>query len=294
MGAVGEDLRRGAKQMISTTAQAKINLTLEVLRKRPDSYHEIRSVVQTINFLDKLNFHPSSRLEFTCSLPEWSAEKSLVFKAAELLYSTTGAKLGAYIEIEKRIPLSSGLGGDSSDAAAVLRGLNLLWKLELSLRDLIKIGAQLGSDVILFLYGGTLLMEGRGEKIRALPSMPHLNIILLMPAIDRVENKTRQMYGRLTPSDFSDGKASDKLVKILESAGEYPETRVYNVFEKQAASFFKGLKQSSLKFHQAGATSVHLAGSGPTLFSLIKEDNEAAGIHKRLREMGQEAYLVKS
>ena len=118
-------------------------------------------------------------MDIKCNLPEWSASKSLVSKAVSLLRNSTGVNQGALIEIEKRIPLSSGLGGDSSDAAAVLRGLNLLWNLKLSLRDLINYAAQLGSDVPLFLYGGTVLIEGKGEKIRPLRPMPHMTVILV-------------------------------------------------------------------------------------------------------------------
>ncbi len=168
--------------MMTATAQAKINITLEVLKKRADGFHEIRSIVQTIDFCDKLRFQAGPRLDIKCNLPEWSASKSLVSKAVDLLRNTTGSRQGAVIEIEKRIPLSSGLGGDSSDAAAVLRGLNLLWNLKLSLRDLISLGAQLGSDVPLFLYGGTVLVEGRGEKVRPLRPMPHMTVVLLSPS----------------------------------------------------------------------------------------------------------------
>ena len=93
--------------------------------------------------------------------------------------------------------MSSGLGGDSSDAAAVLRGLNMIWDLKLSIRDLLNLGAQLGSDVPLFLYGGTLLIEGRGEKVRPLRPMPHMTVVLLVPSIPRLENKTQQLYSQL-------------------------------------------------------------------------------------------------
>jgi 4-diphosphocytidyl-2-C-methyl-D-erythritol kinase len=278
--------------MISAIAQAKINLTLEVLKRREDGYHEIRSVVQTIDFADKLSFRASPRLEFHCNSPEWSAEKSLVSKAAELLIRTSGSRQGVAIEIEKRIPLSSGLGGDSSDAAAVLRGLNLLWNLQLSLRDLIKLAIELGSDVPLFLYGGTLLMEGKGEKIRPLPPMPHSNVVLLLPQIPRAENKTRQMYARLTPANFSRGQATDNLIQTLEKGQASTETGLFNVFDEVGMRFFSRLRDARLKFLQAGGDSVHLAGSGPTLFSLIKDNLVAIGVQKRLQEMGQEAFLA--
>ena len=139
------------KHMMTATAPAKINLTLETLKKRPDGFHEIRSVVQTISFADKIKIGASPRLDIKCNLPEWSASKSLVTKAISLLRNSTGANQGALIDIEKRIPLSSGLGGDSSDAAAVLRGLNLHWNLKLSLArfDQLRRAIRLGRAAIL-------------------------------------------------------------------------------------------------------------------------------------------------
>jgi 4-diphosphocytidyl-2-C-methyl-D-erythritol kinase len=278
--------------MMTATAPAKINLTLEVLKKRPDGFHEIRSVVQTLSFGDKLKIGPAPRLEIKCNLPQWSLAKSLVAKAVSLLRNSTGASQGALIEIEKRIPLSSGLGGDSSDAAAVLRGLNLLWNLKLSLRDLINYATQLGSDVPLFLYGGTVLMEGRGEKIRPLRPMPHMTVIIVIPAIPRVENKTQQMYSQLNVRNYTPGKITEDFINMLEGRAAAPGMGLYNVFNDVGLKYFTGIQEYRKKFLEAGAGDVHLAGSGPTLFSLTRDDVKAYDIHKRLQGMGLEAYLA--
>ena len=133
--------------MITIAAPAKINLTLEVLGKRPDGFHDIRSVVQTINLCDRLCFKPAKSIEITSTSPDWKAGKSLVSQAASLLRESCGCSSGAAITVEKRIPLVAGLGGDSSDAAAVLLGLNQLWKCELSQTQLSELAARLGSDV---------------------------------------------------------------------------------------------------------------------------------------------------
>ncbi|MFC1981580.1 4-(cytidine 5'-diphospho)-2-C-methyl-D-erythritol kinase [Chloroflexota bacterium] len=158
--------------MLTVPAPAKLNLTLEVLGKRPDGFHEIRSVIQAINLCDSLRFQLSQEVTVKSDMPDWSAEESLVSKAASLLQRTTGCSKGASIEVEKLIPLISGLGGDSSDAAAALRGLNQLWKLGLTQEKLVGLAAQLGSDVAFFLYGGTALAEGRGELVTPLPPPP--------------------------------------------------------------------------------------------------------------------------
>ena len=157
--------------MITISAPAKINLTLEVLSQRADGYHEIRSVIQAISLCDRLSFEPADGLGFRSDSAEWVAEKSLVSKVAAWLKKESGTAKGTIISVKKRIPLLAGLGGDSSDAAATLRGLNQLWGLGLTLEQLIPLARQLGSDVAFFLYGGTALVEGRGEIVTPLPPL---------------------------------------------------------------------------------------------------------------------------
>jgi 4-diphosphocytidyl-2-C-methyl-D-erythritol kinase len=278
--------------MMTATAPAKLNLTLEVLKKRTDGFHEIRSVVQTISFNDKLNIGAAPRVEFKCNLQGWSASKSLVSKTVSLLQNATGCRQGVLIEIEKRIPISSGLGGDSSDAAAVLRGLNLHWNLKLSLRDLISYAVQLGSDVPLFLYGGTVLIEGKGEKIRPLRPMPHMTVILLIPSIVRTENKTQQMYAQLNVRHYTPGRITEDFLNMLDGKASKPGIGLFNVFEETAYRYFTGLKDYKQKFLAAGADDVRVAGSGPVLFSLTRDDVKAYDVHKKLLDMGLQAHLA--
>jgi len=278
--------------MIST-APAKINLTLEVLKKRADGFHDIRSIVQTVSFYDKLKITASPHMEIKCNLPEWSLNKSLVNKAINLLRNSAAGNQGATIEIEKHIPLSSGLGGDSSDAAAVLRGLNLLWNLKLSQRDLLGYGAQLGSDVSLFLYGGTMLMEGKGEIIRPLKPMPHMSVILLLPPVKRPENKTQQMYAQVSARQYTSGKNTQDFINMLEGKAAAPGLSLYNVFDDVGVRFFPGLTEYRQKFLAAGAQEVHLAGSGPTLYSAMRNETKANDIHEKLIKMKLEAYLTE-
>ncbi|MFH1776194.1 MAG: 4-(cytidine 5'-diphospho)-2-C-methyl-D-erythritol kinase, partial [Candidatus Omnitrophota bacterium] len=158
--------------MLIIEAPAKLNLTLEVLGKRPDGYHEIRSVMQTVNLHDTLIFRHAGGVAVSSNSPEWKPEESLVSRAVSLVQSAIGCSRGAAIEVEKHIPLVAGLGGDSSDAAAALRGLNQLWELDLSQRKLLELAAQMGSDVPFFIDGGTALAEGRGEMLTPLPPLP--------------------------------------------------------------------------------------------------------------------------
>ncbi len=292
MGASGNYIFRGKSAVIAATAQAKINITLEVLKKRADGYHEIRSIVQTIDFCDKLNFKAGPRMEIICNFPEWSASKSLVLKAVDLLRNTSGTRKGAMVEIEKSIPLNAGLGGDSSDAAAILRGLNLFWGLKLSIRDLLNLGTQLGSDVPLFLYGGTLLVEGRGEKVRPIRPLPHSIVVLLVPPAPKIENKTRLLYAQLNVNHYTSGKITEDFVNALEGRAASQNPTMFNVFDSVGIRYFKGLREYRQKFIEAGAVDVHLAGSGPTLFTLLQDDVKASAIHKKLQEKGLEAYLA--
>jgi 4-diphosphocytidyl-2-C-methyl-D-erythritol kinase len=276
--------------MMTVTASAKLNLTLEILSKRPDEYHEIKSVIQTISLCDKLTFQPSPRVEIKSESPGWKSEKSLATKAANLLKQRIGFASGAIIVIEKRVPMVAGLGGDSSDAAAVLRGLNLFRDLRLSLRELIRMAAELGSDVPLFLIGGTVLAEGKGESITPLPPAPHAEVVLLVPVVNKIENKTRTLYSLIKTRNFTSGKATDELVKFLKARQKVPLSGLHNAFEDVAFDFFKGLRESRHKFLEAGAPDVHLTGSGPALFTLVPDPTEANRIYRNLQEKGLESY----
>src|SRR4030043_1892880 len=154
--------------MLKYLAPAKINLVLEVLSKRADGYHEIRSLIQAINLCDVFSFELADETSFECTEPSLQTSDSLVVQAAELLRKVGGYNKGAKIKLEKRIPWGAGLGGGSSDAAATLSALNRLWNLKLTISDLIEPAARLGSDVPFFIYGGTALIEGRGERVMPL------------------------------------------------------------------------------------------------------------------------------
>ena len=280
--------------MLIIEAPAKINLTLEVLGKRPDGYHEIRSVIQTVNFCDSLQITPDKEVRFKSNKSVWSGEQSLVAKAVKLLQAATGSTQGASIKIKKCLPLISGLGGDSSDAAAVLRGLNQLWELGLSTTKLQALAQQLGSDVSFFLSGGTALMEGRGEKVTPLPPMPHQWVILIIPEVPRLPGKTKRVYSMLRPSHYTDGKITEKLITFLKSGGEFSSSLLYNVFENVV--FGSGEELTILRDHllKIGAPNIHLAGSGPTMFTLLEDKSQAEDLLVRLKNQRIEAFLTET
>jgi len=277
--------------MLTVKAPAKINLTLEVLGKRPDGFHNIRSVIQAINLYDSLGFSLSDSIEVSSDNPDFVPERSLIPGAAALLQQVKGCSQGVKIEVEKRIPLSSGLGGDSSDAAAVLLGLNELWPPTLKPAQLLDLATRLGSDVVFFLYGGTALAEGRGDKIAPLPSLSRSWVVLLTPALPEVEKKTQQLYGRLKPNHYSDGEITDRMVLGL-TRGAVSPSLLFNTFENVAYDFFPKLKVYKEHLLKLGAERVHLAGSGPTLFTLLEDRAKAEELYTRGKDQGLKCYLA--
>jgi 4-diphosphocytidyl-2-C-methyl-D-erythritol kinase len=280
--------------LVVVTAPAKINLTLEVLRKRPDGFHEIRSVVQAIDLADEITIEAGEGVTFTCDLKEWSAEKSLLNKAAELLQQAAGVKKGAAVKIVKRIPLMSGLGGDSSDAAALLKGLNEFWGLKLPAEKLATLAAQSGSDAAFFIRGGTAFMTGRGETVKALPALNKMWLVLVMPDIPVEVGKTGRMYAALKPAYFTDGDITQKVVDAITSGKPFKPSMLYNVFENTAFEDYN-IKQLYLDpLLKMGALHVHLAGSGPTLFTMSAEKSRAEEIYIKCKSLRMKAWLAQT
>ena len=280
--------------MLTVLAPAKLNLTLEVLGERPDGYHEIRSVIQTMNLCDSLNFQPSRNISVESSMPDWASAKSLVSRAVSLLQETTGCSRGAAIEVSKHIPLMSGLGGDSSDAAATLCGLNKLWDLGLTREKLLDLAAQLGSDVAFFLYSGTALVEGRGEVVIPLPPLPRRWVVLVVPDVPPLSGKTKQLYAGLNASHYTDGQITAKLVTVLRESREFTPSLLFNTFENVAFNHFPGLKMYQEQLVKAGAGNIHLAGSGPTLFTMVEDKTRAEVLLGRLQGQGVETHLAET
>ena len=280
--------------MLTIQAPAKLNLTLEVLNKRPDGYHEIRSIVQTVSLYDTIEFELSDSIQYSSDLAEWDAQKSLVSKAISLLQKTTENKGGASIRVSKRIPLASGLGGDSSDAAAILLGINRLLDLGLSLKKLHSLAEQLGSDVPFFLYGGTALMAGRGEIITPLPSLKTIPILLIIPDLPRPARKTEQLYTSLKPQYYTDGKITERLADTIRQSRTVTSNSLFNVFENITFAPDSELYKIRAQIMDKGATNVHLAGSGPALFTILESRAEGERLRASLKSPGMSLYVVET
>jgi 4-diphosphocytidyl-2-C-methyl-D-erythritol kinase len=280
--------------MITLKAPAKINLTLEVLRKLPNGFHEIRSILQTIDLHDTLYLDKGKEISFKCDMEEWSAEKSLVSRTVDLLREETGYKGGVAIKIENRIPLVSGLGGDSSDAAALLGGLNELWGLSFSDEKLAKLAAKLGSDVPFFLHGGTALATGQGEKITLLPPIPPMWLVLVVPDLPIETGKTGRMYASLKPSHFTDGSITDKVAGALRKGQPFKPAMIFNTFENITFADFNIRRIYIDHLIKMGALHVHLAGSGPALFTMFQDKARAEDIYLKCRKQDMRTFLAET
>ena len=280
--------------MFKLIAPAKINLALEVTGKRPDGYHDIKSIVQTIDLADELEFSPADTLDIAGDLAGWDGAKSLVSKAATLLRERCGCVNGARVRVAKRIPLMSGLGGDSSDGAAALKGLNRLWNLGLSDPELMEMGAALGSDVPFFFCGGTALIEGRGELVTPLRALPSSWVVLLLPPVPAENGKTGRLYGALKQGDFTNGDKTEKFVRALMERWEIPPSLFGNVFERAAGELWPEIEEYRWRFLEAGAYRVRLSGAGPALFSLHRDKDEAERIFTNLKKAGFQCHMVRT
>lgn len=278
--------------MLTVYAPAKINLVLEVLGKNND-YHQISSIVQSIDLCDVLNFQLEEEIRFECTEPSLKRD-NLVTQAAALLKESTKYSLGARIELRKHIPWGVGLGGGSSDAAATLIALNELWRLGLPLSELVHLSSKLGSDVPFFIHKGTALVEGKGEQVTPLPSLPSTSFVLLVPSLPKMSSKTKQMYNHLRVADFTEGQFVEQALKSLKQGKTIQYDLMFNVFERIAFDLFPKLDKYRKILKEEGAPRICLAGSGPCLFTFFSEAKEAGELFSRLQKRKLECYLVFS
>ncbi len=257
--------------MLELIAPAKLNFVLEVTGQRVDGYHDIASVMQTIDLADTVRLEPASSIEIDVSGEARSGvplegPRNLAFGAAHALAEAAGnPSLGVRIELEKQIPAGMGLGGGSTDAAAVLRGLNRLWNLDLAPEALGEVAAAVGSDVTFFLHGGTAVAGGRGELIEPLPDVEALDLTLFMTSM-QLEDKTRQMYGMLSPADFTDGRKARLAAESLRRSLPLRQHDLYNAFDRHVGELAPQVA-SAMALCREQNLAVFAAGSGPGFFT---------------------------
>lgn len=277
-------------------AYAKINLTLDVLGKRADGYHELATIMQTVDLYDTLCLTEiaGERVLLHCNRPELNTMDNLAVRAALLIRQRAQSRRGVLIELHKRIPMAAGLGGGSSDAAAVLRALQQWWQLPLTAGDLLDMATTLGSDVPFFLSGGLALCEGRGERVTPLmPCWPAALrwLLVVKPAIAL---STAAIFGSLPASDYSDGTHSQALRADCVEGRELSTQHLYNGLERGVLEHYSQVAQARCDLLEAGAELVQLSGSGPTLFAAFSTLPRACNTLRAMQAGGYEVYLTRA
>ncbi|RPA60787.1 4-(cytidine 5'-diphospho)-2-C-methyl-D-erythritol kinase [Aerococcus agrisoli] len=275
-------------------APAKINLAQDILFRRDDQYHEVAMVMASIDLSDYLTFEliPENKIIVETSrafLPE--DNRNHAFQAAQLMKKVGNIQSGVHISIEKRIPVAAGLGGGSTDAAAVFRKLNTMWDMNLPLSELQALASRVGSDVAYSIAGGTALVEGRGEKISLIQPAPKCWIILAKPAISV---STRKIFQQLDIDRLKYEPNTPKVLAALEN-GSYDDLMAAIGNSLEGVTFSQHpqlarLKQQMLHF---GADGVTMSGSGPTIIGFTQVYSRGHRIYNALRGFCQEVYMVR-
>lgn len=277
------------------SANAKINLTLDILRRREDGYHELQMVMQAVSLADQLTVVPARGTEGTAAsdlhfLP--TGGKNLAQMAAAAFRAATGLGGPVDVTIQKRVPVCAGLAGGSADAAAVLRAMDELTGAELSPVELAKIGEGVGSDVPFCVLGGTALAEGRGERLTPLPPLPPCHITICKPPFSI---STPQLFSRVNVRKIVRRPDTAGTVAALE-AGDLAGVarRMYNVFEDVLEPRrMAEIREIESALIDCGALGASMSGSGPSVFGLFQDQRQAQDACERLKKSYRDVFLCQ-
>ena len=289
---------------IKEQAYAKINLYLDVIARREDGFHDIKTVMHTVSLCDDLtvSVKPSATTTVHITIDGYpklpTDSRNLAVRAAELFLSSILSTAEVDIRLVKRIPIAAGLAGGSSDAAAVLRALNRAFKRPLTEKRLCELAAELGSDVPYCLIGGTALCYGRGERMERLPENLELKLVV---AIADEHVSTPAAYSELdrifdnftSERDTAHELALDAVIKSA-SSGQLPENELYNIFENAVFKTCFGAENIKAKMLELGATHALMSGSGPSMFGIFHTEAEARKAVMHFTDSGIRAYYAES
>ena len=285
------------KDRIQLKALAKINLGLDVLRRREDGYHEVKMIMQTISLHDDLEIRRIKTPEIQVKtnlyyLP--TNENNLVYKAAKLLMDEFGIKEGVAIQLKKRIPVAAGMAGGSTDGAAVLWGMNQMYGLGLSRQELMERGVKLGADVPYCVQRGTALAEGIGERLSVLPSMPKCTILIAKPGISV---STKFVYENLHANDLKPEQHPDvdRMIEAMKEKNlDLLCERMGNVLETVTIPAYPVIQEIKEHMMACGAAGAMMSGSGPTVFGIFHSPVQAKAAMKDLKVNGfaKQLYLT--
>ncbi len=281
---------------ITRKAYAKINLGLDVIGKRPDGYHEVKMIMQTVGIYDVLTFRKRKEtangpcIQISIEQAESGGEilprdqGNLIYRAAALIMETKGIKEGVEITLQKKIPIAAGMAGGSTDAAAVFHGLNELFGLSMSPEDMKRLGVQIGADVPYCIMGGTALSEGIGERLTPLPAPPAAYLLIAKPDISV---STKYVYENLHADTLTWHPDIEEMAEALK-AGSLSGIveRMGNVLESVTEKEYPVIGQLKEEMKAHGALNALMSGSGPTVFGIYREKETAEKGYAAVRKLG--------
>lgn len=279
---------------IEVNAYAKINLSLDIVGRREDGYHTVDMVMQSVSLGDivRVTLNDTGEISLSCSKPHIPTDiRNTAYKAARYFLDVTGISNGVEIYIEKRVPDQAGMGGGSADAAAVLRALNEYYGNPLSILALAELGAEIGSDVPFCVVCGTAMVEGRGEKLRKLPDMPDCIFVVVKPDFSVSTPELYRKIDEVTIAKRPDNKAMESalLAGDLKKVAE----NVFNVFDPVVTEDHLELNYIKSVFHQYGAVTYQMTGSGSACFAIVSEFEIAAVLCNMLKENYPDVFICK-
>ena len=283
---------RLARGLVVRTS-AKVNLTLEVLGKREDGYHELATIMQSVDLWDRLAAEPADGLSLVTSDPALPTDEgNLVMRAARLLREEAGVTAGARIRLDKQIPIAAGLGGGSSDAAAALWALNRLWRLRWPAQRLRGLAERLGMDVPFFLGKGRALATGRGERLAPLPATGGLALVLVNPNFPL---STRDVYQRVPAGWWAEPAGARRMAAALRSrSARQVAGALTNNLETVVEPMVPAIGRMKAALLAAGALGAVMSGSGPTVFGVARSFDHARAIRRRVTRAGWSVWAVRT
>lgn len=277
---------------LTLEARAKINLTLDIVNKREDGYHNVSMIMQTISLCDTLHFKVIKRgIKLKSNNPRLPKdERNIVYKSAKLLLEETKVDKGIEVYIEKKIPIAAGLAGGSSNAACTIIALNKLWGLNLDKEELLTIAAKIGADVPFCMMEGTALAEGIGELLTNLNPLPKFYVVLIKPPI-RVS--TPWAYGLVNVKVIKNRPENATMIEGIERGDrEIITSKMRNVFEDFIFKKYPRLGDIKESMIQLGALNSLMSGSGPTIYGLFKEEQTAQNAYNELKKSYKEVFIA--
>lgn len=285
----------GSNNDISLKALAKINLGLDVVRRREDGYHEVRMIMQTIHLYDRLDIkrtnEPGIQIQTNLSFLPVN-ENNLIYKAAKLLMDEFSITDGVSVKLDKRIPVAAGMAGGSTDAAAMLIGVNRLFSLGLTKRQLMERGVQIGADVPYCIMRGTALAEGIGEELSPLPPMVKCPVLIAKPSISV---STKFVYQNLKLDDTTIHPDIDRLIDDIKAKNLHDiAAHMGNVLETVTIPNYPVIDEIKKHMLSNGAVGAMMSGSGPTVFGLFDDEDTAKKAYKAMRSshLARQVYLT--